>query len=74
MTTLNLINIGNSVGAIFPKELLAKLNADKGDTLNVTDIPYGIGLTIYDERHARVMEIAERVMKEDRDVLRKLAE
>ena len=33
MHTLKLTQIGNSVGAIFPKELLARLQLEKGDEL-----------------------------------------
>ena len=36
MHTLKLIQIGNSVGAIFPKELLVRLQLEKGDELYVT--------------------------------------
>lgn len=74
MITLKLTAIGNSTGAIFPKELLALLNADKGDTLFVTRTPNGVELTSYDEKFARHMAAAEIVMREDRDVLRRLAE
>ena len=35
MTALKLTQIGNSVGVILPKELLAKLGASKGDTITV---------------------------------------
>lgn len=74
MTVLKLTAIGNSVGAIFPKELLARLHADKGDELYVTEIPEGIMLRQYDDKFARHMEVAERIMREDRDVLKRLAE
>ena len=40
----------------------------------VTETPRGIELSAYDEEFARQMEIAESIMREDRDVLRKLAE
>lgn len=73
-TTLTVTKIGNSEGVILPKELLAKLHLSKGDKLYATDTPNGIELTAYDADFARTMEVAERVMREDRDVLRKLAE
>lgn len=74
MTTLKITTVGNSVGVILPKEVLALLNADKGDTLYVTRTPDGIALTAYDEKLSRQMEIGRKIMREDRDVLRKLAE
>ena len=48
MTTLKLTQIGNSVGVILPKEVLAKLKVEKGDTLFVTEATNGITLTPYD--------------------------
>lgn len=74
MTTLTVTKVGNSEGVILPKELLAKLRLSKGDKLYVTETPDGIKLTPYDEVFAKTMEIAEQVMREHRDVLRKLAE
>ena len=73
-TTLKLTRIGNSTGVILPKEILEKLRAQKGDTLMVLETKDGVELTSYDPAVAKQMEIAERVMREDRDVLRKLAE
>lgn len=73
MTTLKLTTIGNSTGVVLPKEILQRLRVDRGDTLYVIETPHGIELTPYDPEFARQMEAAERVMREDRDVLRKLA-
>jgi putative addiction module antidote len=72
--TVKLTTIGNSVGIVLPKELLAKLNVEKGDTLYVSETPDGIQLTPYDQDFADQMKAARRVMKENRDVLRRLAE
>ncbi len=72
--TLKIISIGSSSGVILPKELLGKLRAEKGDMLHVTEVPGGVMLRSYDPEFARKMQIAEDIMREDRDVLRKLAE
>ncbi len=74
MATLKVTTIGNSVGVIFPKELLEKLRVQKGDLLYVTETPDGIRITPYDPAFAAQMELAKQVMREDRDALRKLAE
>ncbi|HTA87595.1 MAG TPA: hypothetical protein VK729_15080 [Silvibacterium sp.] len=50
------------------------LNIKKGDTLYVTETPDGVQLTLYDEKFVHVMEAANQIMRENRDVLRKLAE
>ena len=74
MRTLKVTTIGNSTGVVLPKELLQRLRVEKGDTLFVLETPHGIELVPYDPDFAAQMEAAERVMREDRDVLKKLAE
>ncbi|MDB6163970.1 MAG: transcriptional regulator [Xanthomonadaceae bacterium] len=71
---LKITAIGNSAGVILPKELLARLRLEKGDELLALETPDGIKLTVYDPELAAQMEVAERVMREDRAVLRKLAQ
>ena len=72
--TVKVTTVGSSVGIVLPKELLVKLHIEKGDLLYVTETPDGVQLTPYDEKFVRVMEAADKVMRENRDVLRKLAE
>ena len=72
--TLKLTTIGNSTGVVLPKEILLRLRVEKGDTLFVLETPNGVELVPYDPDFAKQMEHAERVMREDRDVLKKLAE
>ncbi len=74
MQTLKLTTVGNSVGLILSKELLAKLRCGKGDLLYVVETPNGIELTPYDPEFARQMDMAEDLMREERDVLKTLAE
>ena len=45
MASLKVTTVGNSVGLILPRDLLAKLRVAKGDTLYVTETPNGIELT-----------------------------
>jgi putative addiction module antidote len=70
---LKITAIGNSAGVILPKELLARLRVDKGDALYATELSDGVKLTPFDPELASQMEVAERVMREDRNVLRKLS-
>ena len=71
---LKITTIGNSTGVVLPKEILERLRVEKGDSVFAIETPNGIELTPYDPEFAAQMEIAERVMREDRDALRKLAE
>jgi len=73
MHALKLTQIGNSVGVILPRELLAKLGMAKGDTIYAIDQPDGVRLTVADPDFAAQMDVARRVMKERRTVLRELA-
>jgi len=73
MTTLKITAIGNSAGVVLPRELLARLRVDKGDSLYVVETPHGIELTPYAPDFAAQMDLAEDVMRENRDVLRKLS-
>lgn len=74
VTTVKITAIGNSAGIILPKELLEKLRVSKGDTLTVTETPDGLNLNPYSEKVARQMEVAEQVMRNNRNMLRKLAQ
>lgn len=70
---LKMVPIGNSVGAVFPRELLARLKVDRGDTLIVTDTPDGIRITPYDPEVQKQIEAGREFMGEYRDALRALA-
>lgn len=72
--TVKLTTVGNSTGIVLPKELLERLRLSKGDVLHVLETPDGISLTRFDAEFARQMDVAESVMRQDRDILRKLAE
>jgi putative addiction module antidote len=73
-TTTKVIAIGNSAGIILPKEALTQLKVHKGDTLYISETPNGIRITPFDEEFAAQMEVAREVMRENRDVLKRLAE
>ena len=66
--------IGNSTGVVLPREILEKLRVERGDELMLLETPEGIMLTSYDPEFARQLDVAERVMREDRDLLKKLAD
>ena len=71
---LKITTVGNSAGIILPKELLARLRLQKGDELYALETPDGFKLTAFDPALAEQMEVAETIMREDRAVLRKLAQ
>jgi putative addiction module antidote len=72
-SVLKVTTVGNSMGIVLPKEILERLRVQRGDSLYVIETKNGIELTPYDPEFAQQMEAAERVMREDRDALRRLA-
>ena len=72
-SAVKVTTVGNSVGIVLPKEILAKLRVEKGDMLYVTETPDGVQLTPYDPEFEAQMESARRVMRKNRDALRRLA-
>ena len=64
---------GNSVGAIFPKDVLSRLNVKEGDTLFLTESPDGFRITAADPNFSKQMESAEKVMRRYRNTLKELA-
>ncbi len=74
MYELKIRKIGNSLGIVLPKELLASLCVREKDTLYLTKGPAdSYRLTPQNETFFRQMREAERIMSEDHDLLRKLA-
>jgi putative addiction module antidote len=65
--------MGNSIGAVFSKEALAKLKVGKGDTLFLTESPDGYRLTPYNPDFEAQMNAARAIMKKRRNALRELA-
>jgi putative addiction module antidote len=73
-TTTKVIAIGNSAGIILPKETLARLSVQKGDTLFVQEPAGDFQVSPYDEEFGAKMEVANRVIRRYRDAFKKLAE
>lgn len=73
MTKLRLTAVGNSAGIVLPKEILARLKLDKGDSVYLTESPDGYRLTPYDPDFEKQMTAARLIMKKRRAALRELA-
>ncbi len=71
--SMKLIPIGNSTGAIFPKELLRELGLEAGDSVFPVRTPNGIELRTGDPEFEGEMEILRDVMRRRRSALRELA-
>lgn len=73
MSTLKLTKIGTSTGLIIPKEMLARLKVEKGDTLYAIETKEGYLLTPYDPAIADQLEAGREFMKEYRETFKALA-
>lgn len=70
---LKVRRIGNSLGVVLPKEVLAKLRVGEGDGLTVSEAPGGVTLSPYKEGLQEQIEAGRRAMKKYRNALRELA-
>jgi putative addiction module antidote len=73
MQNLKITQIGNSLGVILPKEILARLKLEKGDTVHLTDSPDGVLITPYDPALYEKLALGREFMQEYRDTFRQLA-
>ena len=73
MLKLKLTTIGSSVGVVLPKEALARMKVDKGDSIFLTEEKDGFRITPFDPGFEKTMESARKVMKRRRNALRELA-
>ncbi len=68
-----LIKIGNSMGVVLPRDVIAKLRLELGDTVYFAEDQQGYHIRGHDPAFVEAMTIAEKVMREDRDILAVLA-
>jgi putative addiction module antidote len=73
MQALKITTIGNSAGIVLPKEILEKLRVSKGDMLYLSEETDGYKITPYNKEFIEQMDLAEQIMREDRDVLKVLS-
>lgn len=73
MITVKLTTVGNSLGVILPKDVLARLRLHKGDTLTVLETPWGIELSPYSPDVFAQLEGLEQAAHSERSALQILA-
>ena len=73
MTSLKLTKVGTSTGMIIPKEMLARLKVEKGDTLFAIETKEGYLITPYDPAIAEQLEAGRQFMKDYRETFKALA-
>ncbi len=73
MYKLKVSKIGNSVGIVLPKEALAKLNIEAGETLYLKETSNSFELSSSDRAFEEEMQIARQVMTQYHNAFKELA-
>ncbi|MDI1228584.1 MAG: AbrB/MazE/SpoVT family DNA-binding domain-containing protein [bacterium] len=73
MTSLKLTKVGTSTGTIIPKEMLARMKVEKGDTLFAIETKEGYLITPYDPAIAEQLDAGREFMKDYRETFKALA-
>ena len=74
MHTLELTQVGDSVGIVLPDEVLTRLKLKKGAKVFVTETPDGIALTRYGEELEAQLSAGRELMHQYRETFERLAE
>jgi putative addiction module antidote len=70
---LKVIRIGNSLGVVLPREIVADLGVEKGDRLYLTRSPEGYRVTKTDPEFERRVALAKRIISKRHNALRALS-
>lgn len=74
MTQLKVRRIGNSLGVVLPREVIARLDTEEGAALHLRETPDGgYHLSAHDPDFEARMAKAEDIMRRYRDTLHVLA-
>lgn len=71
---LTITKVGNTFAVILPDDFMESRQLKDGDKVYLTESPNGARLSFYDADLVETLAIAKRVMREDHEVLKKLAE
>lgn len=73
MATLKLRAVGNSVGLVLPKDILARMNLAEGDTVQVVESGDGLLLTTMPPETEAQLELGRELMRKYRETFAALA-
>lgn len=70
---VKITQIGDSLGVILPPDVLDQLGVTAGDSVEITETLDGILISNADEEFKETIASMKRVMRDNYDVLRRLA-
>ncbi len=73
MIKLKITKIGNSLGVVLPKEALARLKVEQGNSVFLTELPDGYRVIAFDETIVEQVNEGRDFMREFRETFRALA-
>ena len=73
MPALKLTGVGTSTGVVIPKEMLTRMNVEKGDVLQAVETKDGYLITPYDQEVQRQLELGREFLKKYRETFQALA-
>jgi putative addiction module antidote len=73
MPSVKLRAVGNSVGVVFPKELLARYNLSEGDSVQVVETADGFLLTPVSQDTEAQLQLGRELMRRYRETFAALA-
>lgn len=73
MYTLELTQIGDSIGIVLPEEVLGRLNLRRGAKVFVTETPEGFALTPYDAELEDQLDAGRELMRQYHETFKQLA-
>jgi putative addiction module antidote len=71
--TLEIRAVGNSLGAVVPRDVLARLGAGEGDELRIIESPLGVVIRRNSARLAETHRIVGEIIERDREALAALS-
>ncbi len=73
-TSAKITKVGNSSAVILPREIMEKFHLAQGDVVTLTASDTGVLMTPYDAKKSRQLDMAREIMRDNRNMLKKLAE
>ena len=70
---LKLRKVGNSLGVVLPREALAQLKVEEGQSLYLTEAPDGYRVTTGNPEFSQQMAVVKDITRRYRNALRELA-
>jgi putative addiction module antidote len=73
-TKLEIVDVGGSLGIVLPEDVLKHLKVEVGDTLWLSGVADGVGISRLNSEDSEAIDAGRRTMSRHSEVLKKLAD